>query len=303
MLPLRYFLYPFVAVVIWAVNTIVTKMAAGVIEPTAISFYRWFLAWLILTPFIWRSVARDWGKIRPLCPRLAVLGFLAMVVNQDLGYIAAQTTSATNMGIILSMMPVLTIGCAAWILGERPTRMMLAGAALSLLGLFILIAQGQPSRLLTQGIRVGDVLMLVAVFAYALYGVLLRYWAIPLSPWLSLYVQIVFGVLFQLPLFLLYPASPLTPESMSMILFAAVFASLFGPLLWIRGVQLLGPSRATLFMNLMPVLTAIIAIVFLKEKLHVYHVVGGLLAMAGVLVAQGLPHRPSRPSQPSRTIS
>ncbi|TAL87080.1 MAG: DMT family transporter [Candidimonas sp.] len=298
MLPLRYFLYPFVAVVIWSVNTIVTKMAAGIIEPTAISFYRWFLAWLLLTPFIWRSLVRDWAKIRPLCPRLAVLGFLAMVLNQDLGYIAANTTSATNMGIIVSMMPVLTIGCAAWILRERPTRMMLAGAALSLLGLFILIAQGEPARLLTQGIRVGDGLMLVAVFAYALYGVLLRHWAIPLSLWLSLYMQIVFGVLFQLPLFLLYPASPLTPESMSMILYAAVFASLFGPLLWIRGVQLLGPSRATLFMNLMPVLTAAIAIVFLKEELHFYHVVGGALALAGVLVAQGLPHRHSGRSRP-----
>jgi drug/metabolite transporter (DMT)-like permease len=300
MLPLRYFLYPFVAVVIWSANTIVTKMAAGVIEPTAISFYRWFLAWLLLTPFIWRSFIRNWASIRPLCPRLAVLGFLAMVLNQDLGYKAAETTSATNMGIIVSLMPVLTIGCAALILRERPSRMMLAGAVLSLLGLFILIAQGEPSRLLTHGIRAGDALMLVAVFAYALYGVLLRHWSIPLSPWLSLYMQIVFGVLFQLPIFFLYPASPLTPESMSMILFAAVFASLFGPLLWIRGVQLLGPNRATLFMNLMPVLTAAIAIVFLKEELHSYHVVGGALALAGVLVAQGLPHR--RSGRP-RTVS
>ena len=153
---------------------------------------------------------------------------------------AASTTTATNMGIITAMIPLLTIVVSALVLRERPTLMALLGGLVSLAGLSLLIGEGDPARLLQVGANPGDLLMGVAALAYALYGVLLRLWALPLGPWQSLYAQIAFGTLFLLPTFLLAPPSPLNADNLPLVLYAGVFPSLFAPFLWIQGVRHLG---------------------------------------------------------------
>ena len=169
-----------------------------------------------------------------------MLGGLAMALYQGLAYVAASTTTATNMGIITAMIPLLTIVVSALVLRERPTLMALLGGLVSLAGLSLLIGEGDPARLLQVGANPGDLLMGVAALAYALYGVLLRLWALPLGPWQSLYAQIAFGTLFLLPTFLLAPPSPLNADNLPLVLYAGVFPSLFAPFLWIQGVRHLG---------------------------------------------------------------
>ena len=200
-----------------------------------------------------------------------MLGGLAMALYQGLAYVAASTTTATNMGIITAMIPLLTIVVSALVLRERPTLMALLGGLVSLAGLSLLIGEGDPARLLQVGANPGDLLMGVAALAYALYGVLLRLWALPLGPWQSLYAQIAFGTLFLLPTFLLAPPSPLNADNLPLVLYAGVFPSLFAPFLWIQGVRHLGPNRASIFLNVMPVVTVAIAATFLGEKPHLFH--------------------------------
>ncbi len=279
-------IFPLLAVLIWSVNMVVTKMAANVISPAAISFYRWVVAVLVLAPFTLPGVLRQWALIRPNLWRLAVLGALGMGVYQGLLYVAAATTTATNMGIITSLVPLLTIAVGTVILHQRPTRMALLGALVALLGLGILLGEGDPRRLLSVGGTVGDVLMAVAALSYALYGVLLRKWSLPMGVWQSLFMQAVFVVLFQIPFFVLSAPSPLTAQNLPMVLYAAIFPSLFAPYFWMQGVNHLGPNRASIFLNLMPVGTVVIAAFTLGEHPHAYHIVGGLLALAGVSLAQ-----------------
>lgn len=290
----RYMIFPLLAVLIWSVNMVVTKMAASVISPAAISFYRWVVAVLVLAPFTLPGVLRQWALIRPNLWRLAVLGALGMGVYQGLLYVAAATTTATNMGIITSMVPLLTIAVGTLILHERPTRMAVLGALVALLGLGILLGEGDPRRLLSVGGTVGDVLMAVAALSYALYGVLLRKWSLPMGVWQSLFMQAVFVVLFQIPFFVLSAPSPLTAQNLPMVLYAAIFPSLFAPYFWMQGVNHLGPNRASIFLNLMPVGTVVIAALTLGEHPHAYHIVGGLLALAGVSLAQTRVRRAAR---------
>lgn len=281
--------FPLGAAMIWAVNMVVTKMAASVISPASIGFYRWLFAGIILTPFLLPACWRNRRAIAPHLGKLAVLGLLGMALYQGLAYVAAQTTSATNLGIITSLVPLMTLAMGMAVLRERPRLLVLAGGLLSLAGIAVLIGEGDPMRLLRLDVSLGDGLMLLAALSYALYGLLLRRWPMPFSAWQSMYVQVLFAIAFQLPAFLMGEPSPLNAGNLPMVLYATVFASLMAPYLWMQGIRHLGPARASLFINIMPFGAAATAALVLSEQLHSYHVVGGLMTLSGVMLAQRQP--------------
>ncbi len=275
-------LAPLLTVLIWPGNTIVTKAAAGVISPGSISFYRWLLAFLVLLPFMGRAawhgravLARYWWK-------LACLGALGMVIYQSLAYEAAKTTTAVNMGVMLALMPLLSTLLASILAGERLTIGRIAGGIVSLAGLAYLTSQGHPATLLTGGFHIGDGLMLVAVLANSLYGVMLKRWTIPLSMWQQLFWQIGFSTLLLLPVWLMGTISPITSANLPLILYAAIPTSLLAPLCWMIGIQRLGAARTSLFINLLPIVVALLAWGILGEQLLSYHAIGGALALLGV---------------------
>lgn len=282
------FMFPLLAVLIWSVNAIVSKMSAAAIDPAAISFYRWLLALLVLTPFalpgVWRhrqQIARSWWK-------LLVLGLLGMVLYQSLAYYAAHSVSALFMGILNALIPLLTVLLSVVVMRLAPTVGILLGSLLSFCGLVWLVSAGQPAQLLSHGLGKGEMMMFAASASYALYGVLTKRWAIPLPNWQSLWVQIFFGVLLLTPNFLMAPDVSLNAQNIPLVLFAAIPASVIAPFLWVQGVMRMGASTASIFMNLVPIFTAIIAVTFLHESLHSYHFIGGGITLAGVILAQRL---------------
>ncbi|EHD20738.1 MULTISPECIES: DMT family transporter [Brenneria] len=281
-------LFPIIAVLIWSVNIIVNKLSAAVIDPAAISFYRWLLAFAVMTPFMLPGIGRHLATIRQYGWKLLALGLLGMVLYQSLAYYAAHTTSALMMGILGSLIPLLTVLISIPLLRIAPTVGIVGGGLLSFGGIVWLISAGHPQQILVQGIGAGEIMMFGAVCAYALYGVLTKRWNIPLPNWLSLYVQIAFAVVLLLPNFLLTENVRLTGQNIPLVAFAGVMASIIAPFLWIQGVMRLGAGTASVFMNLMPLFTAAIAIIFLHEPLHGYHLIGGGIALLGVILAQRL---------------
>lgn len=209
-----FFLFPLFAVLIWSVNAIVNKLSAGAIEPAAISFYRWLLALLVLTPFVLPGVIRRWQAIRLHLWRLMVLGLLGMALYQSLAYYAAHSVSALFMGIIAALIPLLTVLLSVLILRIAPTVGILVGSLISFCGLIWLVSAGNLHQLLNHGIGAGEAMMLAASSCYALYGVMTKRWSIPLPVWQSLYVQIAFGVLLLLPGFLMTSDVSLTPRNL-----------------------------------------------------------------------------------------
>lgn len=281
-------LLPLCAVFIWSVNVIVSKVSVSAIDPAAISFYRWLLALLVLTPFILPSIIRNRRLVWQNFAKLLCLGLLGMALYQSLAYYAAHSVSALLMGIFLSLIPLFTMLISIWLLRIVPTAGIIAGSLLSLLGLIWLLSNGNPAQLLHQRIGKGEVMMFIAALSYALYGVLTRRWNIQLSDWHRLYVQIACGVMLLLPDFLLSGNLTITGQNLPLILFAGIPASILAPFLWIQGLLRVGVNTSAMLMNLSPVFTAIIAVLFLHEQLHSYHIIGGSITLLGVILAQHL---------------
>jgi drug/metabolite transporter (DMT)-like permease len=278
--------YPLLAIFIWAGNTVITKMSAGAIFPAEIGFYRWLLAGLLFTPFMFKPVISHWPLIRPSLGKIFILGVLGMAVYQSLAYFAASLTTATNMGIILSLMPLMSLAMAIISLGQRLTAGALVGALLSFAGVLVVVSSGSLGTLLEHGVNLGDAMMLIATLAYAVYSTLLKKWQLRLPPLVLLYLQVLVAVVVLLPLFVISDKVGPTLHNIPLVLYACLLASMVAPLAWMQAVVRLGPSRTTQFFNLLPLLTALIAAVVLHEQLALFHLVGGALTLGGVIVSE-----------------
>ncbi|CAQ79297.1 MULTISPECIES: DMT family transporter [Aliivibrio] len=278
--------FPITAVFIWAANAVVSKLATGAIEPGAIAFYRWLFALFILLPFCVKPVWQQRQLIVKHLGKLAILASLGMVLNQCLAYYAAHTTSATNIAVFLSLMPLFSLFLAVPLLGKQLKQQALIGAVISFSGLLYMLSEGSPVSLLTKGIQQGDSLMFISSLAYALYSILLNKWKLPLKPWTSVFCQITIATLLQLPLLLSSNSYAITTTAFPMVLFAAAFASVLAPWFWLKGVQRIGAAQATLFMNLVPIFTVLISLLFLGQSPTVYHLIGGGFVFIGLLLAQ-----------------
>jgi drug/metabolite transporter (DMT)-like permease len=149
-----------------------------------------------------KPVIAHWPAIRPNLGKIFVLGVLGMAVYQSLAYFAAGLTSATNMGIILSLMPLMSLAMAIISLGQRLTMGALAGAVLSFAGVLVVVSSGSLAVLLEHGVNLGDAMMLIATLAYAIYSTLLKKWQLRLPPLVLLYLQVLVAVVVLFPLFL-----------------------------------------------------------------------------------------------------
>ncbi|GAB00222.1 MULTISPECIES: DMT family transporter [Acinetobacter] len=280
------FVLPLIAVLIWSLNIAVTRYVADYISPVSISFYRWFVAFLILTPFMLPKVWKQRAVIGKDLGKLAVLSAFGMVLYQGLSYTAAHYTTATNMGIVNAFVPVFTIFISYLILKDVPNRFAIFGSLLSFAGLIYVMSQGHISSLFEQGGHWGDAVMVVAVSFYAFYGVFLKKWQLKLPLLTSLYVQIGFALLYHVPFLLWFGLDGINADNAASVLYAGVFPSLIAPLLWMVAVQAIGPNRTSIFMNLMPVFTAIIASLWLSEHWTIYHTIGGMMILVGIIMAQ-----------------
>ncbi|AWL30298.1 DMT family transporter [Acinetobacter defluvii] len=280
------FLLPILAVLIWSMNIAVTRYVADFITPVSISFYRWLVAFIVLTPFIAKKTLQNRHLIRQHFWQFAILSAFGMVLYQGLAYSAAHHTTATNMGIINAFIPVFTIFVSMLILREIPNRFAVIGSILSFMGLVYVMAQGDFASLLGLGGHSGDFVMILAVFFYAFYGVFLKKWQLQVPLLMSLYIQIGFALLYHLPFILWYGLQGIDSQNIASVLYAGLFPSLIAPFVWMLAVQYLGPNRTSIFMNLMPVFTAIIAFFWLKEAWTIYHSIGGVIILLGIVLAQ-----------------
>lgn len=277
---------PLIAVFIWSLNIAVTRYVADYISPVSISFYRWLVAFIVLTPVMLPKVWQQRQLVALHWKQFAILSAFGMLLYQGLAYSAAHYTTATNMGIINAFIPIFTIFVSIIILKEVPNRFAVMGSLVSFLGLLYVIAQGQLQTLLHLGRHWGDLLMVIAVFFYAFYGVFLKKWQLKVPLMISLYVQIGFSLIYHLPFVLWLGIDRLDMQNTASVLYAGLFASLIAPWVWMLAVQRLGPNQTSIFMNLMPIFTAVLAYFWLHEAWTIHHTIGGIIIITGITMAQ-----------------
>ena len=280
------FALPVLAVFIWSMNLAVTRYVADYISPVSISLYRWLIAFIVLTPFMAVKVWQQRQLIKTHLHQFAVLSAFGMALYQGLAYSASHYTSATNMGIINAFIPVFTLFVSFVILKEVPNRFAVMGSLLSFTGLLYIMGQGDLTSLLQLGQHWGDIMMILAVFLYAFYGVFLKKWQIQMPLLTSLYVQIAFALLFHLPFVFVLGLDVINSQNVGSVLYAGVFPSIVAPLVWMMAVQYIGPNRTSIFMNVMPIGTALIAYFWLNEAWTIYHTIGGVIILLGIALAQ-----------------
>jgi drug/metabolite transporter (DMT)-like permease len=284
------------ATLFWAGNAITARAVAGQIPPLAFSFWRWALALLIILPFGLRPIWESRASLRAHWKQILLLGTLSVGGYNTLLYLAAQTTTAVNITLVSATIPVM-IALMAWLLLRQPTTLaQLGGIAASFAGIVVIVSQGSWSALAGLDFRPGDLIMIGAVAAWALYSVLLRRHAAiiaPIHPVGFLTMTIIAG----LPILLLLYLWEMTAEGVYLpsaqalpaIIGVALFAGIFAYLLWNRGIALVGPSTAGMFIYCMPLFTAALANLFLDERLYGFHAMGGGLILAGLFLATRQP--------------
>lgn len=283
-----------VAQLSWAGNIVSGKAAVGQIDAFALSSIRWIIALALLIPFALPYVKRDWAAIKTGWHWLALYGALGFATFNILIYGAANFTPAVNISMEQAAIPVLVMLGNFLIFRVRATFLHIVGVVLTIYGVAHVATHGVPSRILGLDINIGDGMVMAACLCYASYSLILRFR--PPVHWMSfLFVSTAAAALMALIYQLVLGGGPAafidslarTPASgWAIVLYVAVFPSIVAQLCYARGVELIGPNRASLFINLLPVLGAILSVILLGETLEGFHLVAALFIVGGIVLAE-----------------
>ena len=273
----------------WAGNAILGRAVAGQVPPIGLAFWRWVVGAAIILPFAWPHLRHD---IRPMLrawrPMLAFSVFGIAVFNTTL-YVAAQSTTALNIVMLQSTMPVLIVAASFLLFRERVSGRQALGIAVSLTGAVTLVSRGDPWVLARLDLNRGDVWMLAGIVSYAVYTALLRRRP-PVHGLSFVAATFLAGAAMLLPFYLAETLSgrplPPTPVAAGAILYVALFASVLAYLCYNRAVALLGANVAGLAVHLVPVFGTVLAVLLLGEVPRAFHAAGILLIGGGIWLAQ-----------------
>jgi drug/metabolite transporter (DMT)-like permease len=276
----------------WAGNAIVGRLAAGHIPPVTLSFLRWSLAFLVILPFAWKHLKRDWATIRSRLGTMIFLSIIGISAFNTLQYWALEYTTALNTLLLQSAGPLFVAVWSLILLGIRLKLAQAAGIAVSLTGVLVILLHGDLTALSSIAFNKGDIIFTVALAIFGLYSVLSL--KRPAIHGLS-FVGFTFGcgAVCLVPLWIwelfARPVMQIDAANLLSLFYVAVFPSTLAYLCFNRGVQLIGANRAAPFFHVVPVFGSAMAIVFLGERPQLFHIIGFALVLAGVFVASRKP--------------
>ena len=272
----------------WAGNIVLARYVAGHVPPLTLSCVRWFGTFLILLPFAWPHLKRDWPVLRAHLPMMLLLSAIGFAFNNAISYWALQYTQALNALLIQSSGPLFVALWSLALFGVRLTGAQLAGIAISLAGVLTIILRGDLAALASIQFNKGDVMFASSLVSFGLYSAL-----IPRRPATHQLSFISFttgcGAMMLVPFSIWEFSTGTTPKFDTLTLatlgYVLIFPSTLAYLFFNRGIALIGPNRAAPFFHLVPVFGSAMAIMLLGEQPRLFHLVGYLLVLAGVIIA------------------
>lgn len=276
----------------WAGNAVVGRFAAGRVPPVTLSMARWMFAFLIVLPFAWPHLKRDWPAIRARLPLMLMLSATGIGAFNTLQYLSLERTTALNVLLLQSIGPLFVAIWSLMLLGIRLTLAQSMGILVSVCGVLTILTQGHLELLASITLNAGDLLFLLALAVFGLYSVLsLKRPAMhPLS-----FACFTFGAgaLCIVPAFIWEfssrPTMAFTLPNLLTIAYVSIFPSILAYLCFNRGVILIGANRASLFLHLVPVFGSILAIAFLGERPTQFHLYGYALVLCGIVISARKP--------------
>tara|TARA_Y100000590_G_C15550186_1_gene950580 strand:- start:100 stop:996 length:897 start_codon:yes stop_codon:yes gene_type:complete len=284
------YLLLFLTTLFWSGNFIVGK-AASIYEipPFSLNFYRWLFAWLILLPFTYKEIIKKKDYVLNNLGFFIILGVTSITVFNSIVYYSLNFTQVISGVLMISTIPVMIIFISSLLKIEKTNIFQIIGVILSLTGVVFIITKADIEILKTLNFNKGDVTMVIAMFSWATYSALLKKKKYELSQISLLEVVITFGLVFLIPIYfiemsmgyLIKLGKPFYLTLMYVVLFPGLCSFFF----WIKGISIIGANRAGIFLHLMPIFGAIMAMIIFDEKFMFYHLLGAAFILSGIILS------------------
>ncbi len=284
------YLFLFLAIFFWAGNFIVGKVASIYqIPPFSLNFYRWFFAWLILAPFTLKEIFSKKQYIFENFKFFIFLGITSVTIFNSIVYYSLNFTQVISGVLMISTIPVMIIFISSILKIEKTNIFQIFGVILSFLGVIVIVTKFNLEILMNLNFNKGDLTMVVAMLSWATYSALLKKKKHDLSQLTLLQVIITFGLIFLIPVYFIemslgYTIKINTPFLLTLA-YVVLFPGLTSFICWIKGIALIGPNRAGIFLHLMPIFSAIMAMLIFDEKFMFYHFLGALFILSGIILS------------------
>ena len=284
------YIYLLLTITFWAGNFIVGKFASYYnVPPFSLNFYRWFFAWLILAPFTLPEILKHKDYIKENFKLFLILGVTSITVFNSIVYYSLNFTQVISGVLMISTIPVMIMLFSSILKIEKTNVFQILGVLFSFTGVILIITKANFEILKNLDFNKGDITMVVAMFSWALYSALLKKQSHKLSQLSFLEVIITFGLIFLIPIYFIeyqigYRITLEKPFIM-ILSYVVLFPGLASFILWIKGISLIGANRSGVFLHLMPILSAIMAMIIFKEKFMLYHILGAVFIVTGIVLS------------------
>ena len=272
----------------WAGNMVIGRGLRDAVPPFTLAFWRWAICLALTLPFALPHLKTQWPLLRTAWRPVVILGLLGVGGFNTFAYLALQHTSATNVLLLNSFIPVATLALAWGLLGKRLSGAGSLGVLISLCGVITIVARGDSATLATLSLNVGDLWMLTAVLVWALYTIGLQWRPAGVDPMLLLAAFTVVGLAALTPAFLWEMAQgrsvQVSPGALAGIAYVGALPGFLGYVFYNRAVAEVGPGKASLFIHLMPVFGTLLSAIFLGERPQPYHALGIALILSGIFL-------------------
>ena len=284
------YLFLVLATFCWSGNFIVGKFATVYeIPPLTLNVFRWISVWFILIPFTYKEIFKNLPYIKKNWLVISFMGVITISTFNSVVYFALNYTQVINAVLMLSAIPAATIVLSSLMKIEKTNIFQLLGLVLSIIGIGSIISNGDIQKIISLDFNKGDMWMLVCVITWSLYSTLLKKNKFKFSQFTLIQLMVSVGILFLIPQFF-YEKSiglelNLDKNFFLILIYVAIFPAIAAYYFWQKGIEIIGPNRASMFIQLMPLFSAVMAIIIFKEKFELYHFVGAIFILSGIYLS------------------
>ena len=284
------YIFLLLTVTFWSGNYVVGKFASFYnVPPFSLNFYRWLFAWFILMPFTISEIIKKKEYIISNYKIFLVLGITSITIFNSIVYYSLNFTQVISGVLMISTIPVMIMFFSSILKIEKTNLFQIIGVILSIAGVIIIITKANFEILKSLNFNKGDITMVLAMFSWALYSTLLKRQKYELSQISLLQVVISFGLIFLIPIYFIeyqigFRINIDTPFIL-ILSYVVLFPGLASFILWIKGIALIGANRSGVFLHLMPIISALMAMIIFDEKFMFYHILGACFIISGILLS------------------
>ncbi|MEI6857131.1 DMT family transporter [Psychrilyobacter sp.] len=253
----------------------------------SLTFFRFLIAAVVLFLIILKR-GEDLTLKRTDIPRIILLSLLGMVGYHVLFFTALKYTSSVNTSLIAATNPIMTTIMASLFLKEKFPKKSIVGISLSFLGVAIIVTNGSLDMIKNMDFNIGDISMLFAVLFFSLYFIVLKGIVGRVAPIKLTFYVFLFCIILLIPMVIYENPMSYLPQTTwmgwSSLIYMSIFASVIAYLIQQVSVKRIGPAKTSLYVNLVPLFSMIMAYFILGEVITVPKILAGFMIIAGVII-------------------